>query len=618
MVTQTLTPGTELAGYRIEGVAGEGGMGVVYRATQLALGRPVALKLISREHAGDESFRARFKRESQLAALIDHPNVLPVYEAGEAGGLPFIAMRFVAGVDLRALLEREPLDRERGVDIVGQVAAALDAAHRRGLVHRDVKPANVLLDAEGGHVYLTDFGVSKQAGSGTAVTQAGVFVGTIHYVAPEQIRGEPVDGRADVYSLGCVLYHALAGAVPFERDSDIATIQSHLNEPPPKLGESAMDAVIERALAKDPAARFATAGELAAAARAALHDPSPSPSPWPRRRRIALGAALPIVLVTGLVAAALAAAGVFGDQQPREPTPTPTPRPTVTPTPEPQVVATIPVGDDPDGLVVDGDRVFVVNAEDGTLSRIDAEGDSIDGPALPVGTNPDGVAAGGGVLWVTSVGDDQVQRVQTEPELLPTATIDVGDAPQGISLGEQLAWVANANDGTVTRIDRATATTVGGPIGAGSEPTGIFGGRSTVWVTNKGDDTVQRIDVTSALPVGEPIPVGDKPHGVVEAADSVWVANTGDATVTRIDRATGEVVGDPIAVGREPRELTVGRGYVWVANTGDNSVTRIDRRSGEVVGAPIPVGKRPLGIDIGAGAVWVANSGDGTVTRIRP
>jgi DNA-binding beta-propeller fold protein YncE/predicted Ser/Thr protein kinase len=629
MVTHTLTAGTELAGYRIEGVAGEGGMGVVYRATQLALGRPVALKLITKERAGDDSFRARFKRESQLAALIDHPNIIPVYEAGEAGGVLFIAMRFVDGVDLRALLEREALDPERVVDIVEQLAAALDAAHRRGLVHRDVKPANVLVANEGGreHVYLTDFGLSKYATSVSGVTQTGIFVGTIHYVAPEQIRGEKIDGRADVYALGCVLYHALTGVVPFDRDSDVATMHAHLNDPPPQTGVDAMDAVIERALAKDAAARFATAGELASAAREALRsaapsEPEPTPSPWPRRGRIALGALLPTVLVAGLVAAGLAAAGFFDgdDEQQPEPTPTATatPTPTPTPRPDPEAVATIPVGNGPDGLVVEGDRVFVVNADDGTLTTIDAGDESAVGTPLPVGTNPDGVAAGGDVVWVTSVGDDQVQRIEASADLVPTASIDVGDTPQGISLGEQLAWVANATDGTVTRIDRATATDVGGPIGVGTEPTGVFVGRDTVWITNKGDDTVQRVDVTGATPVGEPIPVGDKPHGVVEADDSVWVANTGDGSVTRIDRVTGEVIGEPIEVGREPRELTVGRGVVWVANTGDNSVTRIDRNTGRVVGSPIPVGKRPLGIDVGAGGVWVANHGDGTVTRIRP
>ena len=632
--THTLPVGTELAGYRIEGIAGEGGMGIVYRATQLALGRPVALKLIASDLAADVSFRDRFKRESQLAALIDHPGILPVYEAGEADGLLFTAMRFVDGPDLQQLLTRERLEPARAVAIVSQIAAALDAAHRRSLVHRDVKPANILLADEGGeeHAYLTDFGLSKRTGTTSALTQDGSFVGTLDYVAPEQIRGERYDGRADVYALGCVLYHALTGVVPFDRDSAVATMQAHLNDPPPRLTAAApgvpagIDAVIERALAKDPADRFATAGELAVAARDALDGSAVAagPSPWPRRGRIALGVVLPTLLVAGLVLAGLSATGGLergaGERDAATPTPAPS-TPTETPTAEPArpaIVATISVGRGPDGLAVAGDQVFVANADDGTLSRIDSNTNRVDGPPIAIGSNPDGVAASKGVVWTASVGDDQVQRIEAQPDPVPTAKIDVGGAPQGISLGKQLAWVANADDGTVTRIDRASPTVLGAPIGVGTTPTGIFVGRNAVWVTNKGDNSVQRIDPSTAALLGAPIPVGDEPHGVVEAGDAVWVVNTRDGTVTRIDRRTATVAGQPIRVGRGPRELAVGLGFVWVANTRDNSVSRIDPSTNKVVGSPIPVGRRPLGIDVGAGHVWVANHADGTVTKIRP
>jgi DNA-binding beta-propeller fold protein YncE len=653
-------PGAQLAGYRIEGVAGQGGMGTVYLATQVALGRPVALKLIAPEHGSDPVFRERFARESRLAALIDHPNVVPVYEAGETDGLLYIAMRFVPGTDLRALIARERLEPARAVAIIGQVAAALDAAHRRGLVHRDVKPANVLITTEGGteHVYLTDFGLTRRTAAHSALTETGMFVGTLDYVPPEQIRGEATDARADVYALGCVLYHALTGTVPFDRDSDVATIQAHLNDPPPRMSGAAasLDAVVARALAKDPAERFPSAGELARAAREAVHGagspPAPSiaapappsrapapasaplvpasapPSPWPRRRLIALGAALPTVLVAGIAAAALSTAGVLpGDDEPTNrvaavPVISATPEPTATPTPEPPaqpaVAATIPVGRGPDGLVVDRGRVFVANADDGTLTRIDAGSNRVDGEPVQVGANPDGVVAAKGAVWVTLTDEDQVQRLEALPDPVPSARIGVGDVPQGISLGKQLVWVANSGTGTVNRIDRASPALVGGPIGVGKQPTGIFVGRRTVWVTNRGDDTVQRIDPSTAQPVGDPIPVGDAPHGVVETRDDVWVANSGDGTVTRLDRVTGEVVGEPIRVGREPRELTAGLGFVWVANSGAGSVSRIDLATGRVAGSPIAVGRRPLGIDVGAGSVWVANGRDDTVTRIRP
>jgi YVTN family beta-propeller protein len=205
------TPGTTFAGYRVDSMVGRGGIWVVYRATDLSLGRPVALKLIAPELAEDESFRARFLREPRLAASLDHPAVIPIYEAGEHDGQLYLAMRFVEGSDMKTLLERDgKLPPERALAVLGQVAGALDAAHARALVHRDVKPVNMLLD-EAGHAYLTDFGITKQVGG--ASTDTGRVVGTLDYLAPEQIRGEPVDGRTDCYALACVLYECLAGSV---------------------------------------------------------------------------------------------------------------------------------------------------------------------------------------------------------------------------------------------------------------------------------------------------------------------------------------------------------------------------------------------------------------------
>src|SRR5947208_9332578 len=210
-----LAPGDVFAGHRIEGVAGQGGMGVVYRATQIALDRAVALKLITPALAGDPEFRARFVRESRAAASIDHPNVIPIFHAGDEQDVLYVSMRFVDGEDMRALLRREgALEARRAAGIVAQVAAALDAAHERGLVHRDVKPANVLL-TRSDHVFLTDFGLIKRVGEGaTQISRPGGWVGTLGYVAPEQIRGERGDARADVYAPGSVLFHALTGRSP--------------------------------------------------------------------------------------------------------------------------------------------------------------------------------------------------------------------------------------------------------------------------------------------------------------------------------------------------------------------------------------------------------------------
>ncbi len=209
-----LRPGQAFAGYRIEAVAGRGGMGVVYRATQIGRGRTVALKLIAPELAADEAFRERLQVESELLASIDHPNVIAFYEAGEADGQLFMSMRYVEGMDLRSLIaERGWLAPEHAARIVAQVAAGLDAAHASGLVHRDVKPANVLIERRDGtqRAYLSDFGLTKRMALTTAITRSGHWVGTLDYVAPEQIEGRRVDARADVYALGCVLFQALRG-----------------------------------------------------------------------------------------------------------------------------------------------------------------------------------------------------------------------------------------------------------------------------------------------------------------------------------------------------------------------------------------------------------------------
>ena len=224
-----LLPGALIAGCRIEAVAGRGGMGIVYRATQLSLGRPVAVKLIAPGRAGDPGFRERFERESRVAAAIDHPNVIPVYAAGEEGGHLYLVMRYVKGTDLQGLLAQErQLPAARVAAIGGQIGAALDAAHAVGLVHRDVKPANVLLSGE--HAYLADFGLSQVVGTDTRLTSTGQWIGTVDFMAPEQFSGAEVDARADVYALGCVLYNALTGEVPYPRGTVPATMLAHMQD----------------------------------------------------------------------------------------------------------------------------------------------------------------------------------------------------------------------------------------------------------------------------------------------------------------------------------------------------------------------------------------------------
>ncbi len=266
--------GERLAGYLIDELIGRGGMSHVYRARDERLERNVALKVLGRRYAADADLRERLLRESRLAASLDHQNVVPVYDAGEADGRLYLAMGYVEGSDLRARLRREGvLEPATAVAIAEQVAFALDAAHAKGLVHRDVKPSHVLID-ERGHCYLADFGLMQSPSISGPFD--GRLLGTVDYVAPEQIRGDPVDGRADVYALGCVMFECLTGEAPFRRPSEVATIFAHLDEPPPRASESrpglpaALDPGLARALAKDPGERQWACAALVATAREAL------------------------------------------------------------------------------------------------------------------------------------------------------------------------------------------------------------------------------------------------------------------------------------------------------------------------------------------------------------
>lgn len=294
-----LSSGDVFAGYRIEQRLGRGGMGILYLALEPGLERRVALKLIAPEAAAEEIFARRFAEESRIAASIEHPNVVPIYAAGEEDGVPYIAMRYVAGSDLGRRIAREGrLDPEVAVALIAQVANGLDAIHAAGLVHRDVKPANVLLSGQGDdtHAYITDFGVARNVATNSGLTQTGRFVGTLDYVAPEQISGGQVDARVDVYALGCLLFKLLTGEVPFPREGEAARLYAHLNDPPPApslyvpAAGMALDDVVARALAKQPGDRYPSAGDLGRAAIAAL---SGAPVTIPERT-VATGAAATI------------------------------------------------------------------------------------------------------------------------------------------------------------------------------------------------------------------------------------------------------------------------------------------------------------------------------------
>jgi len=308
--------GDIVAGFRIDSLIGQGAVGSVYLAEDVQSGSAAAVKLLGDELAGDERFRQRFLRESELAASLDHPHVVATLATGEAAdGRLYLAMEYIDGSDLRELLRREgALEPSRAIDLVGQVGEALDAAHAAGLVHRDVKPGNVLVAerVEGEHAYICDFGLARHVSSVSSLTGDRGFVGTIDYVPPEQIAGGEVDGRADVYSLGCVLFECLTGSRPYERESELSVVFAHLNEPPPRLSDfrpelpQAFDDVFATALAKAPEERYATCGDLVAAARAALRGEAPAQRAGSRRRRAAVVGAAALVVSAAAIGGVLA------------------------------------------------------------------------------------------------------------------------------------------------------------------------------------------------------------------------------------------------------------------------------------------------------------------------
>jgi len=651
-----LQPGDDFAGHRITGVAGRGGMGVVYRAVQLDLDRAVALKLIAPDLAGDPAFRERFVRESRLAAAIDHPNVIPIYYTGEHDGALYIAMRYVEGSDLRTLVRAAGrLDAARAAHIASQVASALDAAHERGIVHRDVKPANVLLGA-GEHAYLTDFGLTKRIASHSGSTRTGGWVGTLGFVAPEQIRGERVDARADVYALGCVLFYVLAGTAPYQRDSDEATLWAHLNDDPPSLTAHvegtppALEPVVRRALAKDPDDRFPSAGDLGRAALAAVGrstparperlvatgaaapagaeaETAPSPDqaltlpadPLPPRRGarrpawVWALAAVPVLALAAIAAVLLSGSGGGDGTTGARTTAAPT-----TGAPDGAVAGTVgrtvQIGGRPNGVVAGGGLVWVLRSRSDRVTALRAPGGRRAGFRPLVGRLPAAMASGFGRLWVgkqsrpalVAIGLKSHRRIGA-PIALPAQGKVVG-----VAAGERGVWVGIRGDpGLIVRVSpsrRRIMAQVTMPDGVQD----IAVGAGAVWVLGRRSNTVTRVDVAS----GEkrPINVGADPAGVAVGENAVWVTNSGDDTVTRVD--TGSLVTRVIGVGDGPYRVAVGGGAVWVANRNDSTLTRIDPETNRAVASPVEVGSNPFAIAVNGRRVWVTSPPDGTVQRV--
>jgi streptogramin lyase len=555
-------------------------MGEVYRARDTRLGRPVALKVLADPLAGDDGFRQRLLRESRLAASIDHPNVIPVYEAGGDEGRLFIAMRYVDGSDLRTLLrEAAPLPPAEAIAISKQIAEALDAAHGRGLVHRDVKPSNVLIDRNEahGHCYLVDFGLTQSA----VEPVDGSLLGTIDYVAPESIRGDPVDGRADQYALGCLLFECLTGIVPFARASDTATIYAHLEEQVPEVsgrgGEftGAIDVVLARAMAKQPAERFDSCAAMVAAAADALGVGS-------QRQSVRRAASLAAVVLAVVSLAAVAALLTFRHGG---------------------------IPGPPSGALV------MITPGTGKRTRI-----------ASVSPHVDQVAVGSGRVWITALRDGSLWMV-TPATGEVTRVSTVGD-PRDVTLLDGKAYVSadgpTLTDGTVLRYDARTALRDSGvPLVTCS----ITSGEGVIWTA--GCPLVERLSsgpgalrvlATVHIPSPRVLTASNERMTLVDMAvggGSIWVlGDAADHRIWRLDERTGELLAT-IALPFVGRAVAWGDGGLWVSGQIDDVAARIDPETNRI-DRRVRVGRGASGIAVGGGSVWVADTLDGTVSRIDP
>jgi serine/threonine-protein kinase len=641
--------GSTLAGCRIERLLGRGGMGAVYLAQDERLQRRVAIKVLAQELADDEHFRRRFLLESQLAAGLDHPHIVPIFAAGEQDDVLFLAMKYVEGVDVRELIRaRDHVGEARTVALMAQIADALDTAHGLGLVHRDVKPANILV-GDGDHAYLCDFGLARHASSAGSMT-GNAFVGTVAYSAPEQIEGGTIDARADVYSLGCVVYECLTGAAPFERAGDLQVLFAHLNEPPPIVTglrpdlPDAVDPVMQKALAKAPDDRFSTCGEMVAALGDAL---AVAPPPVARAGRRSIPG-VRTFLVAGLRGEADAAAAfadlVRGAVEAR------------------------------DGRLIElrGDEAVVVfdAAEAALRAAIDLRARDASvaigleaGEAVPVAggyrgsalnlaarlcalAEPGEVLAGESVVALARdvqgvrYGERREERVKGLAEPLTAVTVlPAGQwwRPTGAMVAAELALVAVIVAAAIALLGGGSSS--GGPPQVGAESVGFLsptgeveasvpaGGTGdlallgrTLWLANFDDKTLERIDVRTHRLLHPFVSIQNGFGGTTAGFGAVWAVDGRDPVLHRVDPRylTIDHIRLPIQKNQvdftAPTEAEVGAGSVWVAMA--SKVFRVDPRSRRVV-ATIDVPEADL-LAYGDGKLWVAQSNLSKLSEIDP
>ena len=587
-------PGSTFAGCRLEAVAGRGGMGIVYRAIQLGLQRPVALKIIAPDLAADLSFRERFQRESHLAASIDHPNVIPVYEAGELDGTLYLIMRWVEGTDLRTLLAQTgPLPPSRAVAVMRPVASALAAAHHRGLVHRDIKPANILIargpDDESDHVYLTDFGIARRADS-ESITRTAMFVGTVDYTAPERLQGGKGDAASDIYSFGCVLFETLTGHQPYERPSAVSTIYAHVADPIPSARAEVagvpeqLDSIISRAMAKEPKDRFASARELVAAlGEVAAPDTA---------GETALGE--------------LEAPNAAGETAVAEP-----------PTAIAEALAPPPATDEVPTRATD---------EAPTRAATAAVRPSSPRRSPLVWLAPLVILCTIGVLIATFADVHSVptsagaNRVTLQGGGMTMGrTIGVAAVPGAISIGRKNLWVSLPDRDELVRTNLRSGTRDTFP--ASGHPTAVAAGTRALWVAPSALASLAQFNGDAGSQV-HAAKLGGRPEAIALATDdsTVWVSDSSGA-ISHVGIGPGSegtpapVLGtaahsDPVAT-----SLAWGDGWLWGTTGAANGLVRVSL-DGSGSSTTYRAGARPVGVAVNQG-VWVANA-NGHVTRFDP
>jgi protein kinase-like protein len=612
MTTSQPTAGDTLAGYVIEELVGQGGMGEVFRAHDVRLDRTVALKVLGPHLAGSERFRERFLRESMLAARLDHPNVIPIFEAGESEGTLYIAMRLVDGTDLRAILREEGvLEPARAIDLLASVAGALDAAHAAGLVHRDVKPANILVASTpesdpAEHVYLSDFGLTTLSAD---AGDSGPFTGTADYAAPELVTRGAVDHRVDVYALACVLFECLTGKPPYAGDSVMAVLWGHVNDPVPAASERnpalppAVDEVLGKGLAKEPKARYSSCRDLVGGLRRALGVEAGA-APRTSTRRFALIAAVVVASAAGAAAAAVLAtrgsglpAAAGGELVKIDPAGGTTAR-------------AIAVGAGPVAVTADRRSVWVASPGDGTLWRINSV-TGVPSRVAAIGV-PGDLAVSGDRVYVTSEGPQAFSGSITAYDAVSGARLDnLQRLACSVTAGTEGVWVAGCpnvwriSESGPYRVVRTVTVPFASRRTAANDRQELgkmaTGGGYVYALGDAADRRLWRIDPRAGRIV-QTYNLGFAPVDIAADASSIWVVDQIADALVRIDRASGRQTAR-ISVPAGASGVALGAGSVWVSSFLGRSITRIAPETGSVT-ATISLGLSPRDVTYGGGAIW--------------